>query len=271
MAPTWHVRPLREADIARAHGLLSECGWAHRVSNVAQFTALVRASQRVAVAESRGAVVGFARALTDGQANGYLSMVVVAPALRGHGIGRALVAHVMGDDPGLTWVVRAGRGSASGFFARLGFSASSVAMERRRAGDERAARVAPMGAATDGPIAAVMVHVDDVDAALAWYARAFPKAVRICIAVPAFECLALEGVHIEIVRTDAKVAAGAAGSVVYWRVAVLDDALAHFEGLGATLHRGPMTIEDGQAMCQVRDPWGNCIGLRGPRREGVLE
>ncbi|MDY0831642.1 MULTISPECIES: VOC family protein [unclassified Pseudomonas] len=32
--------------------------------------------------------------------------------------------------------------------------------------------------------------------------------------------------------------------------------------LGATLYRGPMKIEGGEWMCQVRDPWGNCIGLR---------
>jgi len=25
-----------------------------------------------------------------------------------------------------------------------------------------------------------------------------------------------------------------------------------------------MLIENGEAMCQVQDPWGNCIGLRGP-------
>ena len=118
------------------------------------------------------------------------------------------------------------------------------------------------------PIAAVMVHVGDVTAALDWYGRAFPAAERIDVASPAFECLTLEGVRIEIVPADAKVAAGASGSVVYWRVASLDDALAHFQDLGATLYRGPMAIEADQAMCQVRDPWGNCIGLRGPRRKG---
>lgn len=268
-ASTWRVRPLRDADITRAHALVSDNGWAHRIGTPAQFKTLVQASQRVAVAESKGVLVGFARALTDGQANGYLSMVVVTPALRGHGIGRALVAHVMGDDPGLTWVLRAGRDGAPGFFAHLGFSASTAAMERLRSGSEPAPRVV---APARGPIAAVMVHVEDVAAAFAWYARAFPEARRVFgVAVRAFEYLALEGVRIEIVPADAKVAAGASGSVVYWYVAVLDDALAHLQGLGATLYRGPMAIEAGQAMCQVRDPWGNCIGLRGPRREGGLE
>ena len=34
------------------------------------------------------------------------------------------------------------------------------------------------------------------------------------------------------------------------------------EAAGARLYRGPLAIEGGQWMAQVRDPWGNCIGLR---------
>jgi len=34
------------------------------------------------------------------------------------------------------------------------------------------------------------------------------------------------------------------------------------EASGARLYRGPLAIEGGQWMAQVRDPWGNCIGLR---------
>ena len=37
----------------------------------------------------------------------------------------------------------------------------------------------------------------------------------------------------------------------------------HFSELGATLYRGPMLIENALAMCQVKDPFGNLIGLRG--------
>ena len=258
-AAAWRVRPLVDADIDAARALLVEQGWAHRVGDVATFAALLRASQRVVVAASNGAVVGFARALTDGLANGYLSMVVVAPAFRGQGIGRALVQRLIGEDEQLTWVLRAGREGAQAFFAKLGFSASATAMERRRAGDA--------GVVPRGPIAAVLVHVSDVAAALAWYQRAFVRALPVRLAEPSFDCLSLDGVNIEIVPADAKVSSGESGSVVYWRVPALDAALAHFQSVGAVLYRGPMAIEDGQAMCQVRDPWGNCIGLRGPRSE----
>lgn len=114
------------------------------------------------------------------------------------------------------------------------------------------------------PIAAVMVHVADPRAALDWYALLFPRARRHASADGRFSFLVLDGIQLEFVASDSKVASGAAGSVVYWHVPSLGEALARFVAAGATLYRGPMLIEHGLAMCQVRDPWGNCIGLRGP-------
>ena len=116
------------------------------------------------------------------------------------------------------------------------------------------------------PIAAVMIHVADVDAAFTWYERAFPNAIRVEIHAPRFRCLSIEGVQMEFVPADAKVSSGPCGSVVYWRMQDFDAALDHFRASGAKLYRGPLEIEDGQHICQVQDPWGNCIGLRGSRK-----
>jgi len=113
-------------------------------------------------------------------------------------------------------------------------------------------------------VTAVMVHVTSVADGLAWYQRAFPSAVRSRIAEPEFEYLLVGSTRIEVVPSDSKVSSGPSGSVVYWRVAQFEEALAHFQGIGATLYRGPMRIEGGELMCQVQDPWGNCVGLRGP-------
>ena len=119
-------------------------------------------------------------------------------------------------------------------------------------------------------IAAVMVHVPQAEAGLAWYERAFPSARRVAVGgAQAFERLSVGEVFIEVVPSDNKVSSGAAGSVMYWRVAQLESALSHMQSAGATLYRGPMLIENGEAMCQVRDPWGNCIGLRGPSSSRV--
>ncbi|MGJ7484548.1 GNAT family N-acetyltransferase [Variovorax sp. LT2P21] len=59
-------------------------------------------------------------------------MVIVAQQHRRQGIGQALVEGLIGSEPEITWVLRAGRTGAAEFFAKLGFSASSTAMERSR-------------------------------------------------------------------------------------------------------------------------------------------
>lgn len=129
---TFIVRAPLPADIVPAHRLLSENGWDRRIGSAEQFALLIRASQRAAVAVGGGEIIGFARGITDGLSNGYLSMVVVAPSHRRHGVGSALVRHVIGEDDRITWVLRAGRPGADRFFRQLGFDNSTVAMERRR-------------------------------------------------------------------------------------------------------------------------------------------
>jgi predicted enzyme related to lactoylglutathione lyase len=113
-------------------------------------------------------------------------------------------------------------------------------------------------------LAAIMIHVADIDEARAWYARAFPSAVASRVPGTGFEYLVVGDVRLEFVPADEKVSSGPAGTIVYWEVPRFAPALAYLQSIGAKLYRGPLAIEDGRTMCQVRDPWGNCIGLRGP-------
>lgn len=126
------VRNTTASDVAAIHRLLLTHGWGHRVGEVEELGRLIAASQRAVIAVADGEIVGFARAITDGMSNGYLSMVVVAEPYRRRGIGQALVERLIGSEPHITWVLRAGREGAAGFFAKLGFSASTTAMERPR-------------------------------------------------------------------------------------------------------------------------------------------
>jgi predicted enzyme related to lactoylglutathione lyase len=113
-------------------------------------------------------------------------------------------------------------------------------------------------------IAAVMVHVSNVSVAMTWYERVFPNALRLHVVDPVFEYLQVGQVRIEVVPSDSKVSSGTCGSVVYWQFPDFETALHRLQEAGAILYRGPMKIENGECMCQVQDPWGNCIGIRGP-------
>ncbi|HEX4551902.1 GNAT family N-acetyltransferase [Pseudomonas sp.] len=126
------VRNLLPDEVEPVRVFLGQNGWGHRTGSSDYFAQLIENSQRTAVALSGEQIIGFARGITDGLSNGYLSMVVVDGQHRRAGVGRALVEHVMGDNPEITWVLRAGREGAEAFFASMGFATSMIAMERPR-------------------------------------------------------------------------------------------------------------------------------------------
>jgi ribosomal protein S18 acetylase RimI-like enzyme len=124
-------RRIHPDDYEAVRQFLSELGWHQRVADPERFQKMIEHSSRTVVAVDDLRVVGFARAVCDEVSNGYISMVGVAADKRGQGIGRELVRQLIEGDSGITWVLRAGRGS-NGFWERMGFKVSEVAMERIR-------------------------------------------------------------------------------------------------------------------------------------------
>jgi predicted N-acetyltransferase YhbS len=129
-------RPISREDYEAVSRFLSEMGWQERVADPARFKTMMEKADRTVVAFENNRVVGCARALCDGVSNGYISMVAVAPDRRGRGIGRQLVRRLIGEDRTITWVLRAGRGS-QGFWEKMGFQTSEIAMEKPRTSPPR--------------------------------------------------------------------------------------------------------------------------------------
>jgi len=131
--------PILPGDYEAVRLFLASLGWERRVSDPARFAKMMARADRTVLVVEDGRVVGCARALCDGVSNGYISMLAVAEDRRGQGVGRELVRRLMAspdpDEPeeDITWVLRAGRDSR-GFWEKLGFSQSEIAMERTRRG-----------------------------------------------------------------------------------------------------------------------------------------
>lgn len=124
-------RPIEPADYEKVRQFLAENGWQKRVADVEKFRKMMKNADRAIAAFDGERIIGFARALCDDVSNGYIGTVAVAADFRKQGVGRELIKRLVGDNPEITWVLRAGRGSEK-FWEKMGFQISEVAMEKTR-------------------------------------------------------------------------------------------------------------------------------------------
>ena len=107
----------------------------------------------------------------------------------------------------------------------------------------------------------VLMFVPAVRPAAEWYSSVLELPVS--FRDENFASISVGSARLCFHLADAKVPAGRAGQVAYWRVASLTEAMNHFKSAGAALYRGPLAIEPEQGICQFADPFGNLFGLVG--------
>lgn len=113
-------------------------------------------------------------------------------------------------------------------------------------------------------VSEVMYFVADRWEAAVWYAQLFETEITV-LDNPEHFFIAIGQQQIWFHQADAKVSSGTAGQVAYWLVDNFDIVLERAARLGAVLYRGPLDRLDGTYMCQVKDPFGNLIGLIGTK------
>ena len=127
------LRDDRDLDVHAFARLRARCGFDARPPEL--LAALIAGSTWVIHAHDPAAgdqLVGFMRAISDGVATAYLSSVMVDPAYRRRGIGRAMFERIARGRDAIKLVLHA-RHEATEFFAAVGFApASNMIMRDRR-------------------------------------------------------------------------------------------------------------------------------------------
>lgn len=126
----FELRDDRTIDLAALVRLRARCEFADKpLDYVARQVEGARWIVHAYVAEQ---LVGFARAISDGVSNAYVSSVMVDPDHRRCGIGRAMIERLLADRDGIRFVLHA-RQDAAAFWAATGFiEAADMRVRERR-------------------------------------------------------------------------------------------------------------------------------------------
>jgi predicted enzyme related to lactoylglutathione lyase len=107
----------------------------------------------------------------------------------------------------------------------------------------------------------VFYFVEHLDRARSWYERLLgTNPIEVQPQLVTFE---IGSVRLTLhVGDEFNTPAELRGTVAYWGVDDVDEAVAQAVALGAVAHRGPKTIFTGERLCQLQDPFGNLLGVR---------
>lgn len=102
-------------------------------------------------------------------------------------------------------------------------------------------------------------HTPDINAGKLWYTKVlgFPPYFD----QPFYVGFNIGGYELGLDPSPEGTPPGPGGTVAYWRVDRIDDAVRHFVAAGATLLRPAADVGEGIKVASVSDPFGNVIGL----------
>ena len=122
-----------EVDLDQLTVLFNSVGWERRTVDRDRLAQLVRGSLYVISAWDGDRLVGFARAISDGAFNAYISTVAVLPEYQKQGIGRELIRRLVEGRDHLQFVLHA-NDNAYPFYLHLdiGFEPFDKVVARRR-------------------------------------------------------------------------------------------------------------------------------------------
>jgi len=105
----------------------------------------------------------------------------------------------------------------------------------------------------------VIYHVSDLDRAKTWYARAFQRDPY--FDQPFYVGFDIAGYELGLDPNPSVGQSGRGGTVAYWRVPKLEEAVQHFVAAGASLVAAVQDVGDGIRVATLADPFDNLIGL----------
>jgi ribosomal protein S18 acetylase RimI-like enzyme len=118
-------------DLPQLGALFVTAGWGWRAENPPMLAAMVEGSRFVASAHDGEKLVGFARAISDGVTNAYVTTVAVLPVYQRRGIGAELMRMLMEGRDTIRFVLHANP-DVKDFYRKLGFEDASDMLRRDR-------------------------------------------------------------------------------------------------------------------------------------------
>jgi GNAT superfamily N-acetyltransferase len=121
-----------EIDLDQLTILFNAVGWERRTADRDRLAQLVRGSLYVVSAWEGDRLVGFARAISDGATNAYISTVAVLPAYQKRGIGRAIIQRLLAGRDGIQFVLHSEHAYPFYLYLDVGFEPIDNMLVRRR-------------------------------------------------------------------------------------------------------------------------------------------